>query len=148
MICRLWHGWTSTENAASYEAYLGDELYPRLERELGDRGYRGHHVVRRERDGEVEFVTMTWFDSLESVRSFAGDDFETPVITGKAAELGILISGGEALEQARRLTTVVLDKTGTITRGRPALTEVHPAAGTDAAHCPSRTTPWRRPAGS
>ena len=35
MICRLWHGWTSTENAASYEAYLGDELYPRLERELG-----------------------------------------------------------------------------------------------------------------
>ena len=87
MICRLWHGWTSTENAASYEAYLGDELYPRLERELGDRGYRGHHVVRRERDGEVEFVTMTWFDSLESVCSFAGDDFETPVITGKAAEL-------------------------------------------------------------
>ena len=39
--------------------------------------------------------------------------------TGKAAELGILICGGEALEQARRLTAVVLDKTGTITRGRP-----------------------------
>ncbi len=44
--------------------------------------------------------------------------------TGKAAELGILISGGEALEQARRLTTVVLDKTGTITAGRPAVTHV------------------------
>jgi Cu+-exporting ATPase len=52
--------------------------------------------------------------------------------TGKAAELGILISGGEALEQARRLTTVVLDKTGTITRGKPALIGVHPAAGVDA----------------
>jgi Cu+-exporting ATPase len=52
--------------------------------------------------------------------------------TGKAAELGILISGGEALEQARRLTTVVLDKTGTITRGRPELVAVHPAAGIDA----------------
>ncbi|MGK5684056.1 heavy metal translocating P-type ATPase [Actinoplanes sp. URMC 104] len=44
--------------------------------------------------------------------------------TGKAAELGILLSGGEALEQARRLTTVVLDKTGTLTRGRPAVTRV------------------------
>jgi P-type Cu+ transporter len=42
--------------------------------------------------------------------------------TGKAAELGILIGSGEALEQARRLTAVVLDKTGTITRGRPSLT--------------------------
>ena len=39
--------------------------------------------------------------------------------TGKAAELGILIGNGEALEQAQRLTAVVLDKTGTITRGRP-----------------------------
>ena len=39
--------------------------------------------------------------------------------TGKAAELGILIGSGEALEQARRLTAVVLDKTGTLTRGKP-----------------------------
>ena len=44
--------------------------------------------------------------------------------TGKAAELGVLIAGGEALEQARRITTVVLDKTGTVTRGRPSLTGV------------------------
>ena len=44
--------------------------------------------------------------------------------TGKAAELGILIGDGEALETARRVTTVVLDKTGTITRGRPVLTEL------------------------
>ncbi|MEV0565644.1 heavy metal translocating P-type ATPase [Dactylosporangium sp. NPDC050588] len=51
----------------------------------------------------------------------------TMVGTGKAAELGILLSGGEALEQARRLTTVVLDKTGTITRGRPAVTRVRTA---------------------
>jgi Cu+-exporting ATPase len=42
--------------------------------------------------------------------------------TGQAAELGILIGSGEALEQARRLTAVVLDKTGTLTRGKPTLT--------------------------
>ncbi|WP_405393863.1 heavy metal translocating P-type ATPase [Microbispora hainanensis] len=52
--------------------------------------------------------------------------------TGKAAESGILISGGDALEQARRLTTVVLDKTGTITRGRPEVTRLVTVAGGDA----------------
>jgi Cu+-exporting ATPase len=44
--------------------------------------------------------------------------------TGKGAESGILIKGGEALEAAHKLTTVVLDKTGTLTRGKPSLTEV------------------------
>ena len=42
--------------------------------------------------------------------------------TGKAAEHGILIRGGEALEQARKIDTIVLDKTGTLTRGKPAVT--------------------------
>jgi Cu+-exporting ATPase len=44
--------------------------------------------------------------------------------TGKAAEHGILIRGGEALEGARRVNTMVLDKTGTLTRGKPAVTQV------------------------
>ena len=48
---------------------------------------------------------------------------------GKAAEYGILIRNGEALQQAGRLTTIVLDKTGTVTEGRPAVTELVPAAG-------------------
>ena len=46
--------------------------------------------------------------------------------TGKGAEHGILIRDGAALEDAQRVTTVVLDKTGTITNGRPAVTAVHP----------------------
>ena len=49
--------------------------------------------------------------------------------TGKAAEHGILIRGGEALEQARKITTIVLDKTGTLTRGKPAVTELVTEAG-------------------
>jgi Cu+-exporting ATPase len=51
--------------------------------------------------------------------------------TGKAAEYGILIRGGEALEQARRITAIVLDKTGTLTRGKPAVTRVVPTEGMD-----------------
>jgi P-type Cu+ transporter len=51
------------------------------------------------------------------------------VATGKGAELGVLIKGGEALERAHAIDTVVLDKTGTITEGRPAVTDVVVAAG-------------------
>ena len=52
---------------------------------------------------------------------------------GKAAEQGILIRNGEALQQAVKLTTIVLDKTGTITQGQPAVTALIPAAGWDEA---------------
>jgi P-type Cu+ transporter len=48
---------------------------------------------------------------------------------GKAAEYGVLIRKGDALQLAGQLTTIVLDKTGTITEGKPVLTSVEPSAG-------------------
>lgn len=49
--------------------------------------------------------------------------------TGKGAEYGVLIRGGEALEGAHKVNAIVLDKTGTLTRGKPSVTEVIPANG-------------------
>lgn len=53
--------------------------------------------------------------------------------TGRGAQLGILIKGPEVLESTRRVDTVVLDKTGTVTTGRMTLAATHPAEGVDAA---------------
>ncbi|MEE1735012.1 HAD-IC family P-type ATPase, partial [Streptomyces sp. BE147] len=51
--------------------------------------------------------------------------------TGRGAQLGILIKGPEVLETTRRVDTIVLDKTGTVTTGRMTLLDVHTAEGTD-----------------
>ena len=51
--------------------------------------------------------------------------------TGRGAQLGILIKGPEVLEQTRRITTIVLDKTGTVTEGRMWVTDAIPAAGVE-----------------
>ena len=83
MICRIWHGWTKAEDASAYEDYLRDELFPRVERELGGRG----QVLRRNDGDEVAFVTLVWFESLDAVQRFAGEDFETPVINERAKML-------------------------------------------------------------
>ena len=54
--------------------------------------------------------------------------------TGKGAEHGVLIRNAEALEKAEKVTTVLLDKTGTITRGEPAVTDFIPTNGAPPAH--------------
>jgi Cu+-exporting ATPase len=52
--------------------------------------------------------------------------------TGKGAEVGVLIRGGDSLEKVRRLNAVIFDKTGTLTRGRPEVTDVVRLAGSEA----------------
>jgi len=83
MISRIWHGWTTPENAAAYEALLKQEIFVGIQgRSIP--GYHGIHLFRRELGDEVEFITLMWFDSLESVRTFAGDDYEAAVVPPKA----------------------------------------------------------------
>ena len=89
MISRLWHGWTTPENADAYEALLRREVLPGIHRV---EGYRGAYLLRRNAAdsadaAEVEFVTVTLFDSLEAVRAFAGEDHEVAVVPPAAREL-------------------------------------------------------------
>ena len=87
MICRVWRGWTTLENAQSYDDYLQKELFPRLEKDLRPHGFRGYQLLRLNRGGEAEFMTMLYFESIEKVRAFAGENYETPVISAKARSL-------------------------------------------------------------
>ncbi len=86
MISRLWRGWTSPGNAAPYQALLEGQILPRIAAR-GIPGYRGAHLLRRDLDGEVEFVTILWFDSLAAVQAFAGEDYETAVVPPAARAL-------------------------------------------------------------
>lgn len=86
MISRIWHGWTTYENASAYQSLLETEILPGIAaRQI--RGYRGAHLLRREAEDEVEFVTILWFESLDAVREFAGEDYERGVVPPKARAL-------------------------------------------------------------
>ncbi len=86
MIDRIWYGYTTHENADAYEELLKKEIFNDIqERKIV--GYKGIRLLRRKTEKEVEFVTIMSFDSMDSVRSFAGDDYETAVVPPKARKL-------------------------------------------------------------
>jgi hypothetical protein len=83
MITRIWRGWTTPEQAAAYETLLRSEIFPAI----GARaiaGFRGISLGRRDIGPEIEFVTIMWFDSLDAVRAFAGEQYEIAVVPPKA----------------------------------------------------------------
>lgn len=74
MICRLWRGWTSPENADAYEAIVRREVIPGIEaRKIP--GFRHIDLMRRDLGSEIEFQTLMWFDDLDSIKTFMGEDF-------------------------------------------------------------------------
>ncbi len=83
MIFRIWHGWTTPDNANVYEALLKEEIFVGIEnRHIA--GFHSIQLLRRDVGPEVEFVTIMQFESLAAVREFAGDDYEVAVVPPQA----------------------------------------------------------------
>lgn len=85
MIARIWHGWTRPENADAYVTHLRGVVLPSIEQRI--EGFRGVYLLRRDAGAEVEFVTVTLWDSTDAVREFAGDAYEVAVVPEEARQL-------------------------------------------------------------
>ena len=83
MICRVWRGWTTAQNAGAYERIVRDEVIPGIEaRHI--QGFRHIDLLRRVSGHEVEFATLMWFNSLDNVRTFMGDDYSLSHVPASA----------------------------------------------------------------
>ena len=73
MITRIWHGRTKTADAAVYRQYVIDTGIPDY---LATPGNRGAQLWQREDDDVTHIWTISWWDDLESIKGFAGEDIE------------------------------------------------------------------------
>ena len=79
MIARLWHGWTTPQDADAYEELLRTQIFPGiLARDIA--GFRSIELLRRAAGDEVEFITLMYFTSLGAIRAFSGEDYEVAVV--------------------------------------------------------------------
>jgi len=84
MIGRMWRGWArSQDDADRYDAHYRSEVMSSLTQLPG---FRGARLLRRTVGEETEFVSLTFFDDLDAVRAFAGDDYERAVVADEARE--------------------------------------------------------------
>ncbi|MFZ0199012.1 MAG: antibiotic biosynthesis monooxygenase [Candidatus Sulfotelmatobacter sp.] len=81
MIARIWHGSTKPEHADAYEAMLKPELLPGVSKV---KGYKGSYLLRRNQEGEVEFITIMLWDSIDALRDFVGPNYENIRDPGRA----------------------------------------------------------------
>jgi heme-degrading monooxygenase HmoA len=81
MIARIWHGTATSDKAASYSSHFTRNVAPHLTDIVG---HRGAYLLRRETDGQVEFVAITLWDSIEAIRHFAGHNPEIAIVEPEA----------------------------------------------------------------
>jgi heme-degrading monooxygenase HmoA len=81
MITRIWRGEALRENADAYHRFVTTHVFSAI---AVLAGHRGAYLLRRDVDGHVEFLAVTLWDSLESIRAFAGDNIDAAVIEPEA----------------------------------------------------------------
>ena len=86
MIARIWHGFTTFENADIYENLLLDEIFPSI-KNRNIKGYKKISLLKRSLENEVEFITIMIFDNIRAVKEFAGDNFEQSIVPEKAQKV-------------------------------------------------------------
>jgi antibiotic biosynthesis monooxygenase (ABM) superfamily enzyme len=86
MIKRIWHGYTTPENADAYERLLDTTVFPSIEAKKIP-GYRAIELLRRTIGDEIEFTTVMSFDSLDNVVAFQGKDYETAYVPDAARKI-------------------------------------------------------------
>ena len=86
MIARIWHGWTNMQNADAYEQLLNHEIFVNIADKNID-GYKGIELLKRINNGENEFITIMYFESLDAVKQFAGENYEVAVVPEKTRRL-------------------------------------------------------------
>jgi heme-degrading monooxygenase HmoA len=84
MIARLWSARVTAEKAPAYADYLKAHVMPQL-RAID--GYRGATLLQRAVEAMVEVQVVTWWESIDAIRAFAGSDAEAAVVTDQAAAL-------------------------------------------------------------
>ncbi len=81
MFVRIWRGQATTAKADAYVSHVTEAVFPSLK---GLPGHRGAYLLRREVDLHVEFLAVTFWESLEAIRAFAGDAVETAIVEPQA----------------------------------------------------------------
>ena len=86
MIARIWHGYTNKENAKPYEELLQHEIFKGIAAK-NIKGYKKIELLKRALQDEYEFITIMWFENIDSVKAFMGEDYETAYVLPEAQRL-------------------------------------------------------------
>ena len=81
MIARIWRGWANTSNADAYYRHFTTNVAPNLKKITG---HNGAYLLRHESKGEVEFVAVTFWETMETIKAFAGSNPDAAVVEPEA----------------------------------------------------------------
>jgi len=77
MIARIWRGWANASNADDYYRHFTSNVAPHLKNIMG---HQGAYLLRHESKGEVEFVAVSFWETMETIKAFAGPNPDAAVV--------------------------------------------------------------------